>query len=218
MACDSNNVFIIKKLFKRTSSFGENHISALNKTKVIFGVFYFFRYLFANKINNVAIDSFNLSIKVLHNLFIIYENDTFRKAKILPKLTSVSLLLKKNKEPTGIPIYIFLCFSKWGIAIENVFLKSLSCTLTQTADVNVQNCVVKSKFSPSSVYQLENKLLDQQALFSESGLFCLFKNKKVLKWKGNFLNWMGSFNQKIKHFLQKYSFNWKAPLHKVKIW
>ena len=83
--------------------------------------------------------------------------------------------IKKNKEPTGISIYIFLCFSKWGIAIENVFLKSLNCTLTQTADVNVQNCMVKSKFSsPSSVYQLENKLLDQQALFSESGLFCLF--------------------------------------------
>ena len=79
--------------------------------------------------------------------------------------------------------------------------------------------MVKSKFSsPSSVYRLENKLLDQQALFSESGLFCLFKNKKVLKWKGNFLNWMGSFNQKIKNFLQKYSFNWKAPLYKVKIW
>ena len=54
--------------------------------------------------------------------------------------------------------------------------------MTQTADVNAQNCVVKSKFSsPSSVYQLENKLLDKQALFSESGLFCLFKNKKVLK-------------------------------------
>lgn len=107
MACDSNNVFIIKKLFKRTSSFGENHISALNKTKVIFGVFYFFRYLFANKINNVAIDSFNLSIKVLHNLFIIYENDTFRKAKILPKLTSVSLPLKKIKNQQG---YLFISF------------------------------------------------------------------------------------------------------------
>ena len=80
----------------------------------------------------------------------------------------------------------------------------MSCTLTQTADVNAQNCMVKSKFSsPSSVYQLENKLLDQQALFSESGLFCLFKNKKLLKWKGNFLNWMGSFKQKIKHFLYK---------------
>ena len=36
MACDSNNVFIIKKLFKRTNSFGEDHISALNKTKVFF--------------------------------------------------------------------------------------------------------------------------------------------------------------------------------------
>ena len=194
MACDSNNVFIIKKLFKRTSSFGENHISALNKTKVIFGVFYFFRYLFANKINNVAIDSFNLSIKVLHNLFIIYENDTFRKAKILPKLTSVSLLLKKNKEPTGIPIYIFLCFSKWGIAIENVFLKSLNCTLTQTADVNVQNCMVKSKFSsPSSVYQLENKLLDQQALFSESGLFLFIQKQKGFEMKRKFPKLNGIF-------------------------
>lgn len=80
----------------------------------------------------------------------------------------------------------------------------MSCTLTQTADVNAQNCMVKSKCSsPSSVYQLENKLLDQQALFSESGLFCLFKNKKVLKWKGNFLNWMGPFKQKIKHFFYK---------------
>lgn len=39
MACDSNNVFIIKKLFKRTKSFGENHIGALNKTKVFFRYF-----------------------------------------------------------------------------------------------------------------------------------------------------------------------------------
>ena len=93
MACDSNNVFIIKKLFKRTSSFGENHISALNKTKVFFRSFISSGiYLQTKSITLQLILSNNLSIKVLHNLFIIYENDTLRKAKILPKLTSVSLL------------------------------------------------------------------------------------------------------------------------------
>ena len=63
----------------------------------------------------------------------------------------------------------------------------MSCTLTQTADVIVQNCVVKSKFSsPSSVYQLENKLLDQQGLFSESGLLCLCKKQKGFEIKRKF--------------------------------